>query len=98
MCHETAASIVPRIVGLLSGETAAWTGNEILARIAQGDFPCEAHFDETLRGVVREGKLTSDQDAFAPNLTSTTRCRLAYILAPEARTPSTVLPAPVSDK
>src|SRR5687767_1843346 len=94
MCHETPDSIAPRIVALLGGESVAWTGNEILSRIASGDTPCELHFDETIRRLVRERKLTSDSDPFAPTLTSTTRCRLAYMLVPEAKTPSIVQPVP----
>jgi hypothetical protein len=93
MCHETPATIAPRIIALLSGESLPWTGNEILGRIATGDFPCEAHFDETIRQLVRERKLTSDSDPLAATLSSTTRCRLAYVLAPEAKTPTTVVKA-----
>lgn len=99
MCHESPAAIAPRIIALLSGESVAWTGNEILGRIASGDVPCELHFDETIRQLVRDGKLTSDSDAFAPSLTSTTRCRLAFMLAPGARTATTtVQPVPVAEK
>jgi serine/threonine protein kinase len=99
MCHETPDSITPRIIAVLLGETVPWTGNEILARIASGDFPCEAHFDETIRLLVRQGKLTSDSDPFDPRLTSTTRCRLAYLLSPEARTSAIRLPtAPETPK
>src|SRR5205085_215986 len=57
-----------------------------------------AHFDETIRLLIREGKLTSEEDAFGPNQTATTRCRLAYILSPEARTASTVFPAARPEK
>ncbi|MBI3854800.1 MAG: protein kinase [Planctomycetes bacterium] len=98
MCHETPASIAPRIVALLGGETVPWTGNEILGRIASGDFPCELHFDETLRFLLREKKITSESDPWAPNLTSTTRCRLAYMLVPEAKAPSVVRPLPAAEK
>lgn len=105
MCHETPDTILPRIVALLGGESVPWTGNEILGRIASGDFPCEAHFDETIRLMVRTGKLTCDSDPFDPRLTATTRCRLAYLLSPEARTsairlpqaPETPKPRPVID-
>jgi serine/threonine protein kinase len=98
MCHETAASIAPRIIALLTGETMPWTGNEILGRLVSGDFPCEAHFDEAIRQLVRERKITSDSDVFAPALTSTTRCRLAYLVAPEAKAPSIVRPPPEKPK
>src|SRR5688572_4324059 len=100
MCHETPSSIAPRIVALLREENVPWTGNEILSRIAVGEFPCEPHFDETIRRLVREAKLTSDSDPFAPELTSTTRCRLAYVLTDAGRAPTTVqsIPVPVKPK
>src|SRR5262245_34143966 len=98
MCHETPSSIAPRILALLRGETVPWTGNEILSRIASGDFPCELHFDETIRLMVRERKLTSDTDPLAATLTSTTRCRLSLLLTPEARTTIHLIPVPEKPK
>jgi serine/threonine protein kinase len=96
MCHETPESIVPRIIALLRDETIPWTGNEILSRISSGDSPCELHFDATIRQMVRDRKLTSDSDVFVPTLTSTTRCRLAYVLTDEAKAPSLIQPLPVA--
>jgi hypothetical protein len=94
MCHETPESIVPRIIALLRDETIPWTGNEILGRIAADDVPCEPHFDAAIRQMVRDGKLTSDSDVFVATLTSTTRCRLAYVLTDAARAPSLIQPLP----
>ncbi|HEV3027411.1 MAG TPA: protein kinase, partial [Planctomycetota bacterium] len=94
MCQELPASIAPRIVAVLAGESMPWTGNEILGRIASDDSPCELHFDEALRQLLRERIVTSDSDPWASNLTSTTRCRLAYTLTPEARQASLARPIP----
>jgi serine/threonine protein kinase len=96
MCHETPTTIAPRIIALLREETVPWTGNEILGRIAVGDDPCELHFDETIRQLIRDRKLTCDSDVFAPTLTSTTRCRLAYVLTEEAKAPTLIQPVPAS--
>ncbi|HVR82739.1 MAG TPA: serine/threonine-protein kinase [Planctomycetota bacterium] len=71
-----------------------WTGNEILGRIASDDSPCELHFDEALRQLLRERIVTSESDPWASNLTSTTRCRLAYTLTLEARQASLARPIP----
>lgn len=96
MCQETPVSIIPRIVAVLLGETTPWTGNEILSRIAADESPCENHFDEALRLLLREKKLTSESDPWAPTLTSTTRCRLAYTLTPEFRAVSLIQPIPAA--
>jgi len=93
MCHETPSSIAPRVVALLRDESVAWTGNEILNRISDGEVPCEPHFDATVRQMVRDRMLTSDSDVFAPTLTSTTRCRLAYVLTDLGKMSTTTMQA-----
>lgn len=88
MCRETQATIAARIIALLATESVPWTGNEILARILAGDAPCEAHFDETLRALVRERKLSSESDPLAPSLTLTLRGQLGYVLAADVKAAS----------
>jgi hypothetical protein len=94
MCHEFPDTIIPRITALLSDETVAWTGNEIFGRISTGDIPCEKHFDEALHRMIRQGYLACDEDAFSPIQTETGRCRLSYLLSPEAKALSRVVRAP----
>jgi hypothetical protein len=98
MCQELPASIAPRIIAVLAGESMPWTGNEILGRIASDDSPCELHFDEALRQLLREKLVTSESDPWASNLTSTTRCRLAYTLTAEARQASLARPIPAAPR
>src|SRR5882672_741528 len=95
MCQETSASIIPRIVAVLTGETAPWTGNEILGRISTGDSPCEPHFDEAIRALIVEHKITSESEP-DPHLSTTARCKLGYMLVSEVRAPSVVKPVELS--